>query len=438
MTLITTTREKLGPATRDYVRRTFSSLQIRNYRLYFIGQGISLSGTFMQGLAQAWLVLTLTKSATAVGIVSALQFGPVLLLASYGGILADRFSKRRLLFLTQSLSAVLALVLWMLVATHSVQLWMVYAIAATLGVVNAMDNPARQTFVHEMVGGDQIQNAVTLNATELNLSRVIGPAIAGILIATVGMALCFLINAASFVAVLVCLAMMRAAELHRSHPVARGKGQLREGFRYVWNKPVLRDGLVMMALIGTFTFEFQVSLSVLARNTFAAGEIGYSMLTCAMGVGAVAGGLVIAGLRKPGLRRLVAAALAFGATVAVVAVSPTLWLAVAAMAAVGACSIAFTSLSNTILQVNTSPRMRGRVMSLWSMAFLGSTVIGAPIVGWVADRFSPQWGLGVGAVAALAAGVYGLVVLPRHALVTEPEGAAAPVLIVEDADGEMA
>ncbi len=399
---------------RSYLTRTFSSLGIRNYRLYFIGQGISLAGTFMQGLAQAWLVLTLTERATAVGIVSALQFGPVLLLGPYGGILADRFSKRRLLFFTQSAAGLLALLLWALVFTHVVQLWMVYVIAAALGLVNSLDNPVRQTFAYEMVGRDRVGNAVTLNSMELNLSRIIGPALAGVLIATVGIATCFLINAASFGAVLVSLLLMRPVELVRSERVARSKGQLREGFSYVSRSPILRDALVMVAIIGTLTFEFQVSLAVLARRTFSTGAGGYSLLTSAMGVGAVLGGLVLAGLRRPGKRTLVAAAFAFGAATALVAVSPTLALAAAGMTLVGAASIAFTTVSNTILQLNAAPRMRGRVMSLWSTAFLGSTVVGAPIVGWVADRLSPEWAVGVGALAALGAGVYGVADVGRR------------------------
>jgi MFS family permease len=399
---------------RRYFRRTFSSLGVRNYRLYFIGQGTSLTGTFMQGVAQAWLVLTLTGSATAVGIVSALQFGPVLVLGPYGGVLADRFSKRRLLFFTQSAAAVFALAMWILVATHAVQIWMVYAVAACMGVVNSIDNPVRQTFVYELVGGDRIGNAITLNSTVLNLSRIVGPALAGVLIATAGMAACFLVNAASFVAVLLSMALMRPSEMRRAELLPAAKGQLREGFAYVARTPLLRAVIVMAALIGTLTFEFQVSLAALARHTFDAGAAGYSLLSASMGVGAVIGGLVLAGVHRPGKSMLVAAAFAFGASTALVAISPDLRLAAAAMALVGAASIAYSSVSNTILQLHSAPRMRGRVVSLWSTAFIGSTIVGAPTVGWLADRFSPPTALAAGALAATAAGLYGLIEVRRR------------------------
>lgn len=447
MTALRTRRDQLGEAGAAHFRRTFTSLSIRNYRLYFIGQGLSLVGTFMQGVAQPWLVYSLTRSAAWVGVVSALQFGPVLFLAPYGGILADRLSKRRLLFFTQAAAAVLALLLWALVLTHVVQLWMVCVIAGMVGLVNSLDNPVRQTFIYELVGREHIGNAVTLNSTELNLTRVIGPTVAGVLIATVGIATCFFANAVSFGAVLICLLLMRPAELVRAEPVARAKGQLREGFAYVARSPVLRDSLVMMALIGTLTFEFQVSLIALARETFSAGALGYSLLTAGTGIGAVSGGLVLAGRHRPGKRTLIAAAFAFGVTTALVAVTPTLALAVAAMVLVGVASIAFTSVSNTILQLNAAPRMRGRVMSLWSAAFLGSTVIGAPIIGWVADRFSPEWALLVGAFAALAAGLYGLLDVGRRMTGETAEEEAVPEpldrevdapLVVQDAEGDPA
>lgn len=392
----------------EYARRTFSSLGVRNYRLYFLGQAVSLTGTFMQGLANGWLVLTLTESAAAVGIVSALQFGPLLFLGPWGGILADRFPKRRLLFITQGASGALALLLWGLVVTGSVRLWMVYAVAGVLGLVNSLDNPVRQTFVYELVGPEQVGNAVTLHSMALNASRIVGPAIAGALIATAGMATCFLVNGVSYAAVLVSLLLMRSSELVRAEPAKRAKGQLRAGFSYVLRTPILRDVLIMTGLVGMLTFEFQVTTAILARRTFGTGAGGYSLLTSAMGIGAVVGGLAIAGLRRPVKRSIILAALAFGATSALVAVSRTLPVAAVAMALVGAASVAFTSISNTLLQLNASPRMRGRVMSLWSTAYVGSTVIGAPFVGWVGDRYSPQWALAIGAVAALAAGAYGL------------------------------
>ncbi len=413
-------------SVRDYSRRTFSSLKIRNFRLYFLGQGFSLVGTFMQGFAQSWLVLTLTGHATEVGLVSALQFGPVLFLAPYGGILADRFSKRRLLVFTQTVSGLLALVLGILVVTHAIRLWMVFAIALCLGVVNSLDNPTRHSFAHELVGKDEVSNAVSLNTTALNLSRIVGPAVAGLFISTVGFAPCFFFNAASFGAVILSLFLIRSAELHRMAPVAPAKGQVRAGFAYVWRTPVLRDALIMMAMIGTMTYEFQVSLPLLAQKVFRAGAGGAALLVAMMGVGAVAGGLIFAGRSRSDMRSLAIASAAFGASVILAASVPTLPFAAAAMLLVGVSSLAFATSSNAILQVNSASQMRGRVMSLWSMAFLGSTVIGAPIVGLLGDHASPQWALAIGGIAALAAGAFGLSAMHRHA--AAPSRAAEALL----------
>jgi MFS family permease len=404
----------------QHVRRTFSSLKVRNYRLYFIGQTISLCGTWMQTTALGVLVVVALKgSGTALGLVIALQFAPVLLLASYGGVLADRFSKRRLLFITQSIAAVLALTLGVLVATGAIRLWMVCALALVLGLVNALDNPVRQTFVHEMVGPSGLNNAITLNSIITNLSRVIGPAIAGIVILQIGLPLCFIVNGVSFIAVLVCLAMMDARELVRSKPVLRAKGQLREGFAYAWNTPVLRNVLIMMALVGTLTYEFSVSIPLLAQMTFggsrAAVETAIAVLPSAMGVGAVIGGLIAAGRSRATVQALTVASFGFGAAVLLVSVSPSLAWAALAMGVVGFFSVSFTALTNTILQTSTAARMRGRVMALWAMAFLGSTVIGAPIIGWVAQVAGARWGLVVGAVAALVAGGVGLRAMRAHA-----------------------
>jgi MFS family permease len=408
-------RESLAQRT----HRTFSSLKVRNYRLYFIGQSISLCGTWMQTTAFSVLVLLgLHESLTVLGFVVALQFGPVLLLAPYGGVLADRFSKRRLLFITQSVAAVLALTLGILVATGAVRLWMVCILALVLGMVNALDNPVRQTFVHEMVGGEGLNNAITLNSIIVNLSRVIGPAIAGVVILWIGLPLCFIVNGLSFVAVLVCLAMMNAKELVRSKPVRRAKGQLREGFEYAWKTPLLRDVLVMMALVGTLSYEFMVSIPAMARGPFgssgAAAVGAIALLQSLMGAGAVMGGLVTAGRRRATVQALTVASFGFGVAMLLVAVSPTVFWAGVAMLIVGYFSVSFTALTNTILQMSSAAWMRGRVMALWAMAFLGSTVIGAPIIGWVGDIAGPRWGLVVGAVAALVAGIFGLSAMRIH------------------------
>ncbi len=395
---------------------TFSSLHIRNYRLYFIGQGISLSGTWMQSIGQAWLVLTLTGSGTALGLVTALQFLPVLLLAPAAGVIADRFSKRRILFITQSVAATLALALAVLVATGAIRLWMIYILAISYGLTNTVDNPTRQSFVLELVGRDALRNAVTLNSTEINLTRVIGPAIAGVLIAGIGFAPCFFINSASFMAVLVCLFLMRGDELHRTDPIKRLKGQLRQGFRYVRRTPLLRDVLIMMGIIGTLTYEFQVTLPLIAKFTFHGSANAYAILTSAMGIGAVLGGLATAGRRRRSPFGIASAALAFGAAILLAAMSPTLPLAVAAMVAVGACSISFTSLSNATLQLESAPQMRSRVMSLWTVAFLGSTPVGSPVIGWIGEYSSPRWAMAAGGLAALTAAAYGFLALRRHTL----------------------
>ncbi|HEY5468453.1 MAG TPA: MFS transporter [Coriobacteriia bacterium] len=413
--------------------RTFSSLKLRNYRLYFIGQTISLCGTWMQSVTQALLVLTLAGPndvGIALGIVMGLQFAPVLVLAPFGGVLADRFPKRRILFITQTMAGLLALTLGVLVATGSIRVWMLYLLAFGLGVVNAIDNPARQTFVHEMVGRAQLSNAVMLNSITVNLSRVIGPAAAGLVVAQLGLAPCFIINGLSFGAVLVCLGMMRDGELRRSAPVKAAKGQLREGFHYAWNTRILRDVLIMMVLIGTLTYEFSVSLPLLAHVTFAgpASQVaaGVATLMAVMGVGAVIGGLVAAGRHGATVRALTVGAFGFGISVLLVAVSPTLEWASLAMGVVGYYSVIFTSYSNALLQVSSEPRMRGRVMSLWTMAFVGMTVVGAPIVGWIGQVAGPRCSLVVGAAAAIVAGFVGLDMVRSHV--------RAPIVMSGDTD----
>ena len=407
-----TTGRDTAVSLQQYAHRTFSSLKVRNYRLFFIGQTISLCGTWMQSIAQALLVLKLTGSGTALGLVIGLQCVPVLLLASYGGVLADRFSKRRLLVVTQTTAGVLALSLGVLVATGSVRLWMVYVLAFGLGIVNAVDNPVRQTFVHEMVGRSQLGNAITLNSLIVNLSRVVGPAIAGVIVAQFGLGPCFIINGLSFGAVLFCLYLMDGSKLLKSKPVKAAKRQLRAGFTYAWKTPEVRDVLLMMALVGTLSYEFSVSIPLLAHVTFPGSEAavaaGVALLSAMMGVGAIFGGLFTAGRRSATLKALTAGAFGFGMSMLLVSVSPSLFSAAAAMVIVGFFSVSFTALANTILQLASAARMRGRMMALWTMAFIGSTVIGGPIIGWLGQIVGPRWGLVVGAVAALVAGGIGL------------------------------
>ncbi len=419
--------------------QTFRSLHVRNYRLYFTAQLISVSGTWMQTIAQAWLVLRLTGSGVDLGVVTGLQFLPMLLLGPYGGLAADRFDKRHLLYVTQAAGGVLALTLGILDVTHVVALWQIYVLATLLGVVNLFDNPARQTFVMEMVGRDDLPNAVSLNTVVMNASRVIGPAIGGVVIVVVGLEACFFVNAASYVAVLVALALMRTSELHRTEPVARAKRQIRDGFAYVWHEPPLRNTLVAMAVIGVFAYNFQVTLALLAKTTFHGGAGTYSLLTSCMGAGAVVGGLLAAHRARPTARLLHGLALLFGLLLLAVALAPTLGIAAALIVLMGAASIGFIATANASLQLQADPAMRGRVMALYAMAFLGSTPIGAPLMGAIAQWSSPRVALAVGATATvLAAGL----LTWRHgvaARVVAPAVArAAEVRAVEDVQTNVA
>lgn len=392
---------------KTYGRQTFASLSVYNYRLYFIGQSISLCGTWMQTIGQAWLVLKLTNSGAQLGLVTAMQFIPILFFGPWAGVLVDRFSKRRLLYFTQSAFGVLALVLGILVATGAVQLWMVYILAFLLGIVTMLDNPTRQTFIVEMVGEDQLRNAVALNSSQFNLARVVGPAIGGGLIATVGLAPCFIINAVSYVAVLIALMMMQRSQLHRGPLLPPGKGQLKEGFNYIKSKPILRDTLIMMAIIGTLTYEFSVILPLLAQFTFKGGAGAYAALTAAMGFGAMFGGLYSATRTQGTASSLIKTALGFGLVILLAAIMPNLILAIVGLVAVGFFSVSFTSLGNVTLQLESSPQMRGRVMALWAVAFLGSTPIGGPIIGYIGQYANPRWGLATGGLAAVFAAALG-------------------------------
>lgn len=403
--------QSLSEKLQHYSRNTFSSLYVRNYRLYYIGQVISTSGTFMQSVAQAWLVLQLTNSGTALGITSALQYVPILILGPYGGVIADRISKRRILYFTQSLSGILALALGVLAATGLVRVWMVYILALLLGVVTAFDNPARQTLYIELVGAENLRNAVTLYSTMVNLARVIGPALAAALIAAFGLAPCFIINGVSYGAVVIMLAMMRADELMLTPPLPRAKGQFQEALRYVAASPVLAGGLLMMGIIGMLTFEFQVSLPLIAQYTFHGDAGSYAFLTGSMGFGAVVGGIAFAGLKNVVPRRLVSAALLFGAAILAAAFMPTIVLSALALVVVGVFSINFSSLGNSVLQLESSPQMRGRVMSFWTIAFIGTTTLGGPIVGWMGQNAGARWGLAIGGLAALAAAGLGAIMM---------------------------
>jgi MFS family permease len=391
---------------REARRRTFRALTVRNYRLYFTGQVISVSGTWMQMVAQTYLILyRLHGTGVDVAIATGLQFLPLLLLGPFGGLIADRLDKRKVLYCTQSPAGVLALVLGVLVLTDSTRLWEVYLLASGLGVVTLFDNPARQTFVSEMVGIDLLPNAVSLNSVLMNSARVIGPAIGGVLILTLGVSTCFMVNAASYAAVIIALSLMRASELYRKPGVGRSKGQVREGLRYVWATGDLRWPLLSMAIVGVFAFNFTVTLPLLAKFTFHGGAGLYSAFLAAMGAGAVVGGLYTAHRSKPSTRMLAVIGLFFGAMILAVALMPTKLGAILLLVPMGAASISFISTNNATLQLRADPAMRGRVMSLNAIAFLGSTPIGAPLLGYISDISNPRVSLIVGGLATLIASV---------------------------------
>jgi MFS family permease len=413
-------------------RQTFAALANPNYRKFFTGQAISLVGTWMQTVAQSWLVLELTGSATKLGVVVALQTLPVLLLGPYGGVVADRLDKRRLMMALQSMMGVLALVLGLLSITHVVQLWHVYLLAFLLGMNNCFENPARQSFVLEMVGPKDLRNAVSLNSVLVNAARAVGPAIAGIIIATGGLGICFLVNALSFVAVVYSLASMDTSTLQRSAPAVRARGQLREGLRYVRGNPRLAIPLLMMAIVGCLTYEFSVTLPVLAKQTFGDQASTYGFMTAAMGVGAVIGGLYVAARGQTGIRSLRNSAAVFTVVLTGAALAPTLWLELVALALVGAASVGFLSKGNSTLQLAASPQMRGRVMALWAVAFLGSTPIGGPIVGWVSEWLGGRAGLGLGALACAAAAGLGALALRR--LTGRPVPAVHPAVLSDGSE----
>jgi MFS family permease len=421
-------------------RTTFAALSVPNYRLYYGGQAVSLIGTWMQMTAQAWLVLTLTHSSAALGVIVALQTLPVLLLSPYGGVIADRVDKRRVMVALQTAMGVQALALGLLTVTGMVTMWEIGALALLLGLNNAFENPARQSFMMEMVGPEHLRNAVSLNSVLVNMARTVGPAVAGLLIATVGDGICFLINAASFIAVVSSLMAMDRSTLHPTDPMPRGRGQLRDGLRYVRATPQLAIPLLMMAAVGCLTYEFQVTLPTMASRGLHAGATGYGFMTAAMGVGAVLGGLLLAARGKTGLRPLVLAALAFAVTTGLAALAPSLPLELVALALAGATSITFMSTGNSTLQLTAAPSMRGRVMSLWFVAFQGSTPIGGPVIGALMGVLGARAGLGIGSVTCLLVAAAGAVAMLRLRASVEAEDLAdaeQPVDQTSDLSGRV-
>ena len=388
------------------IDRTFSSLRIPNYRRYFAGQVVSISGNWMQIVAEMWLIVELTGSGAAVGITAGLQFLPILLLGSWGGVLADRLDKRRLLTITQTLMAIPALALWALAAGGSVQTWMVFGLVLVRGTVLAIDNPARQAFVSEIVGADRVVNAVALNSVVVHSSRILGPAAAGGLIALLGVDACFFINAMTFGVMLIALRLMDPALLHRAERAPREPGQVRAAFAYVRRTPELRVPLAMMALIGTVSFNFQVLLPLFASETWGGSAGTYALLTAVMGVGSVFGALAAGARGRVSPQLLVGSAVLFGVAELAAGVAPTLTLQAIALIPLGMASVTFAAGVNSSLQLAAEPMLRGRVMALYAIVFLGSTAIGAPLIGLLAQAAGPRSGLFAGAAAALIAAAW--------------------------------
>ncbi|MFD7508173.1 MFS transporter [Streptomyces sp. NPDC059853] len=389
---------------------TFSSLAVRNYRLFFIGGSISNIGTWMQRIAQDWLVHELTGSATAVGITTALQFLPMLMFGLYGGVLADRFDKRRLLFITQASLGITGLLLGLLTISGHVNVYHVYALAFVVGLVTVVDNPTRQTFVADMVGPRLLPNAVSLNSANFHSARLIGPAVAGVLITAVGGGWAFIVNGLSFSAPIVGLLLMRSGELSRPRRAARKKGQLREGLRYVGSRPDLLWPIVLVGFIGTFGFNFPVWAIAFTDGVFDAGAGSYGLLNSLMGGGSVAGALLAARRGSRRMRFTFAAAALFSAVLMVASAAPFFWVYALLMVPLGLTAMTFQVTANAGIQLASDPEMRGRVISLFMMVFMGGTPIGAPVVGWVTDHFGPRVGmLSGGAVCLLATAALAMV-----------------------------
>lgn len=401
------------------MRATFRSLGVRNYRLYFSGQLVSVVGTWMQSVAQLWLVLkVLHGTPLEVGLTGAFQFLPVLLFGPWGGLVADRFDKRRTLIVTQAAMGVLAAALGVLDMTGVVRLWMVYGLGLLLGLLTLVDNPTRQAFAVEMVGPTGVVNAVSLSSAAFTGARIVGPAVAGAVIATGGLDVCFFVNAASFVGVIAALWMMRPEELHRKPPVARAKGQIREGVRYVLARPELRRPLLLVAILYTFSFNFSVLLLFMADRVFHTGSASYGLMLSCMGAGSLVGALGMAGQRWTSNRLISGSGLVFGAAVLGAGLAPSYGVELGLLVAVGLTSMVLMASTNSHLQLSSDGAMRGRVMALYAVVFLGSTPIGGTLAGWAVGAFGVRETMiaaGVIAVASSAVALWVALGRPRRA-----------------------
>jgi MFS family permease len=404
------------------VSAVFRSLRAPNYRIWFAGALVSNVGTWMQRTAQDWIVLTeLTRyDATAVGIVMALQFGPMLLLSPYAGLIADRYDKRRVLMATQGAMAVRGRRRGLL-----------------LGIASALDAPARQSFVSELVSDDDLSNAVALNSASFSAARMIGPAVAGVLIAGVGTGWVFLINAVSFVAVLVALTRLRVGELRRPERVARSRGQLREGFRYIGGRPDICVILVIVFLVGAFGYNFPIFTSTMASVEFGKGATEFGLLSSSLAVGSVAGALLSARRERPRIRLVFVGAALFGIATALAAIAPTYLLFAGALVIVGVVSQTLMTSANSTVQLTVEPRMRGRVMAVYMAIFVGGTPLGAPVVGWIANEWGPRAAVMVGAASGIVSALIAIawLVLHRHLRVTYRIHRTPHLLVTHDGDG---
>jgi MFS family permease len=398
------------------VSPTFSSLGVRNYRVYATGALISNIGTWMGRVAQDWLVLTeLTNhSSTALGIVTGLQFLPFLLLAPWAGMIADRYPKRVILAVTQTALALSSLALGLLVVTGTAELWMVYALAVVTGVATAVDNPARQTFVSEMVARDQLSNAVSLNSASFNAGRLVGPGVAGLTIAAFGTGWTLLLNTLTFVAVLVALASMKSSELRLAPTLGRGKGAIREGVRYVRGRPDIVLVMILVFVLGTFGMNFQITTALMATKEFHKGPQEYGLLGSIMAIGSLTGALLSAGRSRPRLRILLVAMVGFTVSSGLAALAPTYLLFAVALVPVGLFALTALTTANAMVQLSVAPAMRGRVMALYMAIFMGGTPLGAPLIGWIGDVWGARWTIGIGAVAVGLVVIVVSIWLARH------------------------